>query len=136
MAEKMNAVCAICGNKYHMCQSCPDVQKIELWKLHTDTPEHYKIYQIIHGYSTGVYNKNEAKQKLQTVDLSDLEFLRDNIKSIINELLDYCQDDNAFKNKSDTAIDVKSMNNELVKKYQSNKNNKKKLYKGNYKDKI
>lgn len=57
------------------------------WKIHTDTSEHYKIYQIIHGYSVGLYTKDEAKTKLKTVDLSDLDDLRENIKNIINDIM-------------------------------------------------
>jgi len=58
------------------------------WKKHTDTSEHYKIYQIIHGYSTKVYTKAEAKAKLKKVDLSDFDTLRDNIKAVITDIMD------------------------------------------------
>ena len=57
------------------------------WKTHTDTSEHYKIYQIIHGYSTNVYTKAEAKAKLKKVDLSDFDTLRDNIKDVITDIM-------------------------------------------------
>ena len=87
MASKKNATCSICGKEYQMCISCKDEISLNPWKRHTDTSEHYKIYQIIHGYSTGVYNKSEAKSKFNNVDLSDLESLRDNIKSIINDIM-------------------------------------------------
>jgi predicted AlkP superfamily phosphohydrolase/phosphomutase len=87
MAEKNNAVCSICGKPYHVCMSCKDAIKNSPWKVHTDTVECYKIYQIIHGYSTGVYNEKETKAKLQKVDLSNLNELRDNIKGIINAIM-------------------------------------------------
>lgn len=96
MTEKNNAKCSICGKDYYMCRSCKDIRNLYPWKLHTDTSEHYKIYQILHGFSTGVYNKVEAKEKLQTVDLSDIDSLRDNIKSLINEIMD-CDDDTKDK---------------------------------------
>jgi hypothetical protein len=57
------------------------------WKIHTCTSEHFKIYQIIHGLSTGVYDEREAKAKLKNVDLSDLEDLRDNIKETIKKVM-------------------------------------------------
>ena len=88
MTEKHNATCAICGKSYYMCISCKDMINLSPWKIHTDTSEHYKIYQILHGYSTGVYNKNEAKFKLQMVDLYDFDSLRDNIKNLINTIMD------------------------------------------------
>lgn len=87
MAEKINASCSICGKGYYMCLSCKDLMALSPWKIHTDTSEHYKIYQIIHGYSTGVYNKEEAKSKLQMVDLSDLDSFREHIKVLIKDIL-------------------------------------------------
>ena len=87
MAETLNATCAICGKGYHLCVSCKSIMELNPWKIHTDTSEHYKIYQIIRGYSVGLYEKAEAKSKLQMVDLSDLNDLRDNIKNIINDIM-------------------------------------------------
>lgn len=86
MAGKNNATCAICGKGYYLCLSCRDMMSVSPWKKHTDTSEHYKIYQIIQGYSTGVYTKEEAYEKLNTVDLSDFNSLKDNIKDVINDI--------------------------------------------------
>jgi len=86
MAEENNAVCAICGRGYHLCLSCKDKMALTPWKKHTDTSEHYKIYQILHGYSTGVYTKDEAREKFESVDLSDFDSLRENIKDIISDI--------------------------------------------------
>ena len=87
MTEKNNATCSICGKGYYMCISCKDMMNLNPWKMHTDTSEHYKIYQILHGFNTGVYTKEEAKIKLQKVDLSDFDSLRDNIKNVINDIM-------------------------------------------------
>lgn len=87
MAEEINATCAICGKGYHMCLSCKDQIKLNPWKRHTDTSEHFKIYQVIHGYNTGVYNKREAKAKLKRIKLDDIDSLRENIRNIINDIL-------------------------------------------------
>lgn len=87
MAEKNNATCSICGNEYYVCLACRDSLKVNPWKVHTDTSEHYKIYQIIHGYSTNVYTTDEAKIKLKNVDLSDIESFRPHIKKVIKDIL-------------------------------------------------
>ena len=87
MAEKNNAVCSICGKPYSMCLSCKDLMKLKPWQVHTCSSEHYKVYQVIHGLSTNVYDKAEAKNKLQNVDLSDLETYRDNIKYIVKDIM-------------------------------------------------
>lgn len=86
MADKHNAECAICGKGYTMCYSCNDRMSAP-WKLHCDTAEHYKIFQIVSGYTAKVYTKEEAAERFEKVDLSDLNELRDNIKSIIEEII-------------------------------------------------
>lgn len=94
---KNNSICAICGKPYYTCNSCGEYKRLYPWKTFTDTSEHYKIYQIIHGYSIGVYDKAETKDKLQNVDLSDLETLIESIRSIIKEILN---DGSVQKNES------------------------------------
>ena len=80
--NKLNAKCAICGKPYHMCMSCGKDKGL-VWKRFCDTPEHYKIYQLVHGYTTGLYTKAEAKRKLKNIDTSDIDELRPNIREIL-----------------------------------------------------
>lgn len=87
MAEKNNATCAICGKGYYMCASCKDKMSATPWKIHTDTSEHYKVFQIIKGHSLGVYDDNEANIKLQNIDLSDIEEFKPEIKNIIKNII-------------------------------------------------
>lgn len=88
MSDKNNATCAICGKGYVMCYSCSKKDSSMMWKIHCDTPEHYKVFQVINGYTTGVYDTDEAAKKLHNIDLSDMSCFRDNIKDIINKILD------------------------------------------------
>lgn len=87
MAEKNNANCSICGKGYHKCLSCKDQISAAPWKVHTCSAEHYKVYQIIRGLSTGVYDKSEAKSRFENVDLSDMNTFRDNIKKIVKDVM-------------------------------------------------
>lgn len=87
MAEKNNATCVICGKGYHMCLSCRDSISLAPWKAHTDTSEHYKVYQIIRGYNTKKYTKEEARAKLKNVDLSDMKTFREHIRVKIEDIL-------------------------------------------------
>lgn len=93
MAEKNNATCVICGKGYHMCLSCRDSISLAPWKAHTDTSEHYKIYQIIRGYNTKKYTKEEARAKLKNVDLSDVNTFREHIRVKIENIL---KEENVF----------------------------------------
>lgn len=89
MASQNNAICDICGNPYHICLSCKDIIKLNPWKMHTDTSEHYKVYQVLLGYNTGVYDIKEAKTKLQTIDLSDKDTYLIEIKEVVDKILAY-----------------------------------------------
>lgn len=87
MAEKNNAVCSICGKEYYACLSCSDAMKLHPWKTYTDTQECFKVFQVVRGFSTGVYTKDEAREKLQNVDLKDLNSFRPHIKKIVKDIL-------------------------------------------------
>lgn len=86
MAEN-NATCSICGSGYHLCLSCRDSIQLAPYKMHCCSAPHYQVHQIIHGLSTGVYTKDEAKIKLKNVDLHDVESFRPHIKEIIKDIL-------------------------------------------------
>ena len=87
MAEKINATCSICGKGYYKCLSCQSMMQSQPWKQYTDTSEHYKIYQAVRGFTTGMYTKDETRERLQAIDLSDFDELRDNIQEIIKDVL-------------------------------------------------
>jgi uncharacterized CHY-type Zn-finger protein len=87
MANKNNATCSICGSEYYACLSCRDSLKANPWKMYTDTSEHYKVFQIVRGYNTGVYTKDEARTKLKNVNLDDIMSFRPNIKQIVEDIL-------------------------------------------------
>ena len=87
MAEKNNAVCDVCGKGYYVCLSCSDAMKLHPFKSFTDTAEHFKVFQVVKGYLTGVYTKDEAKEKFKNIDLQDIETFRPHIKKIIKDVL-------------------------------------------------
>lgn len=87
MHEKNNAVCSICGKGYHVCLSCSDAMELHPWKIYTDTQECFKVFQVVRGFSTGVYTKDEAREKLQNVDLKNIDSFRPHIKKIVKDIL-------------------------------------------------
>ena len=101
MAEKNNATCSICDKGYHMCLSCKDSMRLSPWKIHCCSAECYKVFQVIRGFSTGVYTKDEFKSKLKNIDLSNLENYREHIKALIKNTL---KEDEVVVNTVDTEI--------------------------------
>lgn len=59
----------------------------EPWKLHTDTAEHFKLFQILRGYSNGVYTKAEMREKFKRLDLKNYSSFRPTVKTQIDEIL-------------------------------------------------
>jgi hypothetical protein len=86
MAEN-NATCSICDKGYYLCLSCKDAIKLAPYKVHCCSADCYKVFQVIRGFSTGVYAKEEFKSKLKNLDLSNLENYREHIKAIIKDAL-------------------------------------------------
>lgn len=87
MEEKHNATCSICGNSYYACLSCKDAMKLHPWKMYCCSADCYKAFQLVRGFSTGVYTKNEFKSKLKNIDLSNLDNYREHIKALIKDAL-------------------------------------------------
>lgn len=87
MAEKNNAVCDICGKEYYVCLSCSDAMKLHPYKSFTDTAEHFKVFQVVRGFLTGVYTKDEAREKFKNIDLKDMDSFKPHIKDIIKNVL-------------------------------------------------
>lgn len=87
MSEKNNAQCSICGNGYYVCLSCKDKMRLHPYNVHCCSPSHFQVFQVVRGFSTGVYNKEEFKSKLQNIDLSDLDNYREHIRVLIKDAL-------------------------------------------------
>ena len=87
MAENNNAKCSICDKDYYLCLSCKDTLSLNPWRVHTCNAPHYQIYQIIRGYNTNMYTKDEARTRLKNVNLEDVESFRPHITNIIKDIL-------------------------------------------------
>ena len=122
MVDKNNATCSICGNSYHVCLSCKDSMALAPWKRYTDTSEHYKIYQIMRGYNTKIYTKEETRAKLKNVDLSDMNTFREHIRVKIEDILkeepvmEFVEEINSTTAKEETPV-VASTNVSRKKKH-------------------
>lgn len=86
MALINNAVCAICGSPYRVCQSCQNIKSFTPWRTVTDTLPHYVIYSILWDY-TNKKDKVKAKEELNKCDLSELETFDEDVKRVIKEIM-------------------------------------------------
>ena len=120
MGEQNNATCSICGNPYHLCLSCKDSMKLHPRKIHCCSPDCYKIFQVVKGYNTGVYTKEEFKSKLKNIDLSNLENYKENIKVLIKDTLK--EEKEEFVVKEPIVSSVSRKRNYKVNKAGVNKN--------------
>ena len=87
MAKENNATCSICGSEYHVCLSCKDKMKLHPYKIYCCSPSHFQVFQVVRGFSTGVYDKDEAKEKFKNIDLTDIESFRPHIRNIIKDII-------------------------------------------------
>lgn len=87
MAEKNNATCSICNKSYYVCMGCGNAKQLQPWKTYCCSPDCYKVFQVVKGFSTGMYAKDEFKSKLNNIDLSNLESFRESVKIVIKDAL-------------------------------------------------
>ena len=104
MSAELNAICSICGEKYHVCHSCLEQKSFKPWRVITDTVEHYKIFLVINDFTNKVITKNEAKTKLKACDLSGLDNFVPEIKAVITEITYIGKEDKKSSIKKNTSI--------------------------------
>ena len=114
MAEKNNAKCSICGKDYYMCLSCKDTMSAHPWKMFCDTSTHYQVFQVIRGYNTNVYTKDEARIKLKNINLEDVDDFKPNIKEIIEDILKEEKPDVKVVEKVEEPVETEIATEELV----------------------
>ena len=100
MALKNNAICAICGKPYRVCNTCQNIKSFTPWRTVTDTLPHYIIYLAVYNYNK-TKNKDAAKEALLKCDLSELETFDEDIKKTIKEIIG---DDKKVDTSSKTKI--------------------------------
>jgi hypothetical protein len=86
MAKEINHWCVVCGKGYHACDSCNTTKTFTPWRVLTDTIDHFKIFTTLKDYNNGLINKEEAKELLSNVDLSEKDSFRDGSKKLLNEI--------------------------------------------------
>lgn len=88
MDKYLNAVCSVCGKKYHVCQSCQNTGSFVPWRTIADSPSCYKIFQILSSHTNRQIDDTQARALLQRCNLSGLDTFLPEIKDAVLRLLD------------------------------------------------
>ena len=86
MSKKINHWCVVCGKGYHACDSCNEIKSFTPWRSLTDSIEHFKIFSVLKDYNNNLIDKNEAKEMLSNVDLSDKDSFKESSKRLIDDI--------------------------------------------------
>lgn len=84
MPEPLNAVCAVCGKAYHVCNACRKTNT-RSWRMVTDTVECYQIYMIVHDHTYGTITGEKARDLLASCALPAK--MQRPIKTVIDEIM-------------------------------------------------
>ena len=97
MAKEINHWCVLCVKGYHACDSCQDVRLFTPWRALTDSIDHFKIFMTLKDYNNGFVSKDEAREFLSQVNISDKDTYKESSRRLINEIL---RDDNSSRKNS------------------------------------
>ena len=86
MSKEINLWCVVCGKGYHACDSCNETKSFTPWRSLTDSIEHYKIFTVLRNFNNKLISKEEARELLSTVDLSDKDSFKDSSKKVLDEI--------------------------------------------------
>lgn len=83
----LNAVCTVCGGKYHVCNDCRNTRTFTPWRTVADSMNCYRIYLILLDYTNGYLDARAAGERLKGCDLSGMETFAEHIRKAIREIL-------------------------------------------------
>ena len=86
MSKEINHWCVVCGKGYHACDSCNEIKSFTPWRSLTDSIEHFKIFTVLKDYNNKLIDKNEAREMLSNVNLSDKDSFKESSKKLIDEI--------------------------------------------------
>ena len=87
MADYLNAVCSVCGKKYHICSSCSAAKTFTSWRKIACSANCYKIFSALSSYTNGYAKEEETAKLLRTFDLTESEHFLEPVKRSIDRLL-------------------------------------------------
>lgn len=89
MGKKNNRICIICNKPYHYCPTCGEDAGKPTWHFVFDNENCNEIYETCVAYRDKVISIKEASEKINKLDLSELENFAESTKAQIKEILQY-----------------------------------------------
>lgn len=102
--------CKICGTQYRVCYSC---EKKHSWRVHTDTAEHFYIFEVLMSYQLN-HNAKKAYQALKkrNIDFFDIEKYLPNVQELLKEIYSLSHENSSAKKEAITAPEPTSTTDE------------------------
>ncbi len=79
--------CVICGEHYSYCPNCVDYNNQPRWRFLFHDKNCHDIYGVLNDYGASVITKDQARAKLRTLDLTNLNAFRKDFRDQINEIM-------------------------------------------------
>jgi hypothetical protein len=88
MDNTLNHECAVCGTKYHHCDSCGKIQSFTPWRIICDTAQHYQVFLTIKDYDSKIISKDEAVDELNRIGVEKVNIgdYKESIQAIMKEI--------------------------------------------------
>ena len=109
MEIRYERTCTLCGRAYKYCNSCSKDKLKPVWYNLFDRENCKDIFQALNDYNFELITKEEAAQRLNQCDLSEVDKLSENYRQEIADVLDI-KNDNVNKTEAKTHGVVKKEN--------------------------
>ena len=81
-----NRICLTCGKSYEYCGSCNSSLKYPVWMSIFYTENCKNIFEVVSDYKQKTITKKRAIERLEKCDLTNRNYLKENMREIIDEL--------------------------------------------------
>lgn len=86
---KGNKICATCRSSYNFCQKCSKDKDKPLWYFTFCSQNCHDIYETTSNFENGKIDADEAKLRLNNLNLSKLDNFGESYKKSINKIMGF-----------------------------------------------
>ena len=96
--------CICCGKQYEYCPHCGESKNKPRWLVNYDDEGCHVAFQTVTDYLAKEITKEEAKEKLESVDLKNRKMFKASVSKYVDEILDDVNTSDVAK-VDDTKVD-------------------------------